>query len=131
MCSSDLSVQRAGGADPRPRAAGAGSVPGLAATRGAFAAAYRAWATSQPHRYRLLFGAPIPGFAAHSERLIAAAQRSMDSLLAILVDLDPTCDTGTQRPVNLDSQLRAWASRVGANGVAPPALWRDGLLKGP
>jgi hypothetical protein len=26
----------------------------------AFAAAYRAWAISQPHRYRLLFGAPIP-----------------------------------------------------------------------
>ena len=92
----------------------------------AFAAAYRAWATSQPHRYRLLFDAPIPGFAAHSERLIAAAQRSMDTLLAILVDLDPTPGAGEHRPINLDSQLRAWASRVGANGVAPPALWRDG-----
>ena len=49
-------------------------IPGLAD-------AYRAWATANPHRYRLLFGAPLPGYEAHDERLVAAAQQSMDVLL--------------------------------------------------
>ena len=89
-----------------------------------FAAAYRAWAISQPHRYRLLFGAPIPGFAAHSERIVAAAQRSMDTLLTILVDLDPPSAAGAaRRPVGQDRQLNAWATRVGADGAATAALW--------
>src|ERR1700754_5040353 len=30
--------------------------------------AYRVWALAQPHRYRLLFGAPLPGYDAHDER---------------------------------------------------------------
>ena len=43
--------------------------------------AYRAWALEQPHRYRLLFSAPLPGYDAHQPELVAAAQRSMDLLL--------------------------------------------------
>src|SRR5262245_26431664 len=33
----------------------------------ALARAYRAWAVAQPHRYRLLFGPPFPGYDAHDE----------------------------------------------------------------
>lgn len=54
----------------------------ISATTGrlpALAAAYRAWATAHPHRYRLLFGAPLPGY---DERLTAAARRTMGVLLA-------------------------------------------------
>src|ERR1700742_3364709 len=40
--------------------------------------AYRAWALAQPHRYRLLFAAPFPGYDAHQPALVAAARRSMD-----------------------------------------------------
>src|SRR3954451_23510885 len=37
-----------------------------ALTRGeSLAHAYRAWALAQPHRYRLLFAAPLPGYDAH------------------------------------------------------------------
>src|ERR687893_1075509 len=43
------------------------SEPGLAALAGA----YRAFATAQPHRYRLLFAAPLPGYDAHDDRLVA------------------------------------------------------------
>jgi AcrR family transcriptional regulator len=47
----------------------------------ALAHAYRAWALEQPHRYRLLFSAPLPGYDAHQEALVTAAQRSMDRLV--------------------------------------------------
>jgi AcrR family transcriptional regulator len=55
----------------------------------AFTRAYREWALAQPHRYRLLFAAPLPGYDAHQPELVAAAQRSMDLLLP-LVDGDLT-----------------------------------------
>src|SRR5688572_13034800 len=42
------------------------------------AAAYRAWATAHPHRYRLLFGAPVPGYDPHHDGLIDAVRRVMD-----------------------------------------------------
>ncbi|MBE2319999.1 TetR/AcrR family transcriptional regulator [Solirubrobacter sp. CPCC 204708] len=45
------------------------------------ARAYRAWARAQPHRYRLLFSAPWPGYDPHQPSLVAAAKRSMDVLL--------------------------------------------------
>jgi AcrR family transcriptional regulator len=47
----------------------------------AVARAYRGWALAQPHRYRLLFSAPWPGYDPHQPALVAAAQRSMDVLL--------------------------------------------------
>lgn len=43
--------------------------------------AYRAWGLEQPHRYRLLFSAPWPGYDPHQPALVAAAQRSMAVLL--------------------------------------------------
>ncbi|MEV6600242.1 TetR/AcrR family transcriptional regulator [Actinoplanes sp. NPDC051346] len=46
------------------------------------AAAYRSWAIAQPHRYRLLFAAPLPGYDAHDPRLVSAAQQAMKVLLA-------------------------------------------------
>src|SRR6266513_1610091 len=46
--------------------------------------AYRSWALAQPHRYRLLFGPPLPGYDAHAQRLVDAAQRAMNPLLDVL-----------------------------------------------
>ncbi|MDA0184680.1 TetR/AcrR family transcriptional regulator [Solirubrobacter phytolaccae] len=45
------------------------------------ARAYRAWALAQPHRYRLLFSAPWPGYDPHQPALVEAAKRSMEVLL--------------------------------------------------
>jgi len=75
-------------------------LPGLAA-------AYRAWAVAQPHRYRLLFGAPLPGDA-HDERLATAAQRAMAVLLARL-------GPGPAPEPALATQLTAWARRGGSD----------------
>ena len=50
----------------------------------AFAQSYRAWALAQPHRYRLLYSAPLPGYDAHAPELVAAARRSMQQLLTLV-----------------------------------------------
>ena len=50
----------------------------------ALASAYRHWALAEPHRYRLLFGPPLPGYEAHAERLVEASWAAMDLLLDVL-----------------------------------------------
>ena len=52
----------------------------------ALARAYRAWAIAHPHRYGLLFGPPLPGHDAHSERIVAASDEAMAVLLAVLAE---------------------------------------------
>jgi AcrR family transcriptional regulator len=76
------------------------------------AAAYRAWALAQPHRYRLLFAAPLPGYDAHDPRLVAAATEAMRVLLTV---------AGTREVGDgpLDQQLTAWAESRGLPGVTP------------
>lgn len=43
----------------------------------ALADAWRGFAQAEPHRYRLLFGPPVPGYDAHSEPLVTASRRAM------------------------------------------------------
>jgi AcrR family transcriptional regulator len=87
-------ASRASGSDPWARLEG-------------LARAYRSWALAQPHRYRLLFGPPLPGYDAHAERLVDASQGAMNQLLGILRELD---DGTTEAPAEpLASQLAAWA----------------------
>jgi AcrR family transcriptional regulator len=71
----------------------------------ALAAAYRQWANAQPHRYRLLFAAPLPGYDAQSGQLIAASQEAMDVLLDVLTELAPV--TPVSR--SLGDKLTRWA----------------------
>jgi AcrR family transcriptional regulator len=82
--------------------------PGIAP----LADAYRAWATANPHRYRLLFAAPLPGYDAHDERLVAAVQQSMD----VLLDRIPP---GPGPEPELARQIDAWAGRRGFEAVDP------------
>ena len=73
----------------------------------ALARAYRAWALAEPHRYRLLFGPPLPGYDAHAQRLVAASQAAMNLLLGVLRELGDHTATLPSQP--LASQLTAWA----------------------
>jgi AcrR family transcriptional regulator len=73
----------------------------------AFARAYRSWALAQPHRYRLLYGPPLPGYDAHAQRLVDAAQAAMNLLLGTLAELEDPITTSPSQP--LASQLSAWA----------------------
>ena len=88
--------------------------PGPRARLEDLALAYRSWALAQPHRYRLLFGPPLPGYDAHAQRLVEAAQASMKVLLGVLRELgDPTAAPPAEP---LASQLLALA-RVHGRGI--------------
>ena len=73
----------------------------------AMARGYRSWALAQPHRYRLLFGPPLPGYDAHAQRLVAASEASMDLLLGVLRQLGNRTPAPPAEP--LAGQLAAWA----------------------
>ena len=74
----------------------------------ALARAYRSWALNQPHRYRLLFGPPLPGYDAHAQRLVDASQAAMNQLVGALCELDDR--TAPTPPQPLASQLTAWTA---------------------
>jgi AcrR family transcriptional regulator len=82
-----------------------------------FPAAYRAWALAQPHRYRLLFTAPLPGYDAQSDRLVAAAQEPMNLLIRALAP-------GPPPPPALSAELAAWAASRGVPDVDPAVAMR-------
>jgi AcrR family transcriptional regulator len=88
----------------------------------ALAWAYRDWALAQPHRYRLLFAPPVPGYDAHAERLVDAAQKAMTTLLDLLRDLETHHGI---RPPNrtLARQLDNWLRERGV-GVDPAVALR-------
>lgn len=80
--------------------------------------AYRAWAIDQPHRYRLLYGPPLPGYDAHARRLIDASKASMDLLVEVL-----PADGGATKPTRaLASEAAAWATDRGVEADAAKAV---------
>jgi AcrR family transcriptional regulator len=83
----------------------------------AFAAAYRQWADAEPHRYRLLFAAPIPGYDAQAEPLVAASQEVMNVLVEVLRELAPP--TVRRGRTTLDRQLGEWAKQRKLSDVSP------------
>ena len=89
----------------------------------ALADAYRGWALAQPHRYRLLFSAPAPGYDANAPRLIDAADRSMATLLELY---PPTGSPpgGEKLPRALTRQLREWALSHARDPGDPDTLYR-------
>ena len=89
----------------------------------ALADAYRAWALAQPHRYRLLFSAPVPGYDANTPRLVDAADRSMATLLDLYPRTGPQ-PAGEKLPKRLARQLREWARRHGRDPGDPDTLYR-------
>ncbi len=93
----------------------------------AMARGYRSWALAEPHRYRLLFGPPLPGYDAHAERLVAASVAAMNLLLGTLRELGnraPTLPTPPSRP--LASQLTAWAQALAVD--VDPAIALRAIL---
>ena len=87
-------ISRAPGPEPRARVE-------------AMARGYRSWARAEPHRSRLLFGPPLPGYDAHAQRLVAASEAAMNLLLGILRELGNRTPAPPSQP--LASQLTAWA----------------------
>jgi len=106
-------------------AASRAPAPGPRARLEGLARAYRCWALAQPHRYRLLFGPPLPGYDAHAERLVDAAQRVMNPLLDVLREVG---DGTIEPPAGpLASQLAAWAQPQDP-GIDPATALRAVLI---
>lgn len=86
----------------------------------ALATAYRAWAIEQPHRYRLLFAAPLIGYDAHQTELVDEAEAAMNVLLDVL----SAASTRPSRaiPAKLSEQLAAWVTTRGVPVASPPAV---------
>ncbi|MEW2164718.1 TetR/AcrR family transcriptional regulator [Streptomyces sp. NPDC007084] len=111
---------------------------GDAATRlRALVLAYRAWALAEPHRYRLLFRAPLPGYDAQSTRLVEAAQPAMTVLLAAvgaLAESTAEATDGTQGaggaavPEGTAAEFRAWGERHGFEDVPEAVAARSTML---
>ena len=114
----DLAAALAGAASHSP-----GLEPG--AQLQACARAYRSWALAQPHRYRLLFGPPLPGYDAHAGRLVEAAQEAMNLLLGLLRESGG--QPAAPPPQPLAAQLEAWAGPHDP-GISPAAAQRAVLV---
>ena len=106
------SVARAGTADP------------WQVQVNALADAYRAWAVEQPHRYRLLFSAPLPGYDANAQRLVEAADRSMAVFLNVYARAGVEGDVRPPLGKALTKQLRAWAVTRSRDPGTPETLYQ-------
>ncbi|GAA3363069.1 TetR/AcrR family transcriptional regulator [Saccharopolyspora gregorii] len=84
---------------------------------------WRRWALAQPHRYLLLYGTPVPGYAAPEEtyELADRALRALQALFAELVPADPPPRT------ELDEQLIALRAKRSGEQLPPAALRRGAV----
>jgi hypothetical protein len=75
----------------------------------ALADAWREFARAQPHRYRLLFGPPEPGYDAHSEPLATASSRAMAIGLDVFAHLGSAAGGGNAAAgPSTDPELLGW-----------------------
>lgn len=49
--------------------------------------AYRNWAHTHPQRYQLIFGTPIPGYAAPTEKVFPSSARSISALFHVVEEI--------------------------------------------
>lgn len=93
----------------------------------AVAAAYRAWAIGQPHRYRLVFSTRLNSDRLASNDVVVASQRSMNVFLGALGSLPPhPRSTGRAVSAALSAQLEAW-HRHSDEPALPPETLRLGM----
>ncbi len=95
---------------------------------GALGRAYRTWATSQPHCYRLAIQTRLGSGELAPERVIPAAQRAMTVILDAIEGLPKTRGKlRAQLPPELSTTLETWAQRVGER-ERPAAILLRGVL---
>jgi AcrR family transcriptional regulator len=106
---------------PAGRPAGRG---GTRARLEVYARAYRAWALAEPHRYRLLFGPPLPGYDAHTQRLVDAAQAAMNVLLEALRDpADRAAGAPAEQPAGAPASVGRLAASPGEPLATQLSAW--------
>jgi AcrR family transcriptional regulator len=101
---------------------------GMAAERLlAVALAYRRWALEQPHLFRLLYVAPVPGYDANAARLVDAATVSMEVIWSLFDQAiaERTVRPGLSRPM---AELLAGAASGSAPGGHDPEVLHQGVI---
>jgi len=91
----------------------------------ALAAAFRAWALAQPHRYLLLYGTPVPGYVAPAGT-VALARRILAPFLAALAALPSPAAAAGPRLSALDARFAAWARET--DQQIPGPVLRRGVV---
>lgn len=90
--------------------------------------AFRAWAVAEPARYALLYGSPVPGYAAPPERTTEPGTRVVRTLIGILAEGVARGEVREDGPVSLPEgslteDLRTVARESGFPG-GPSAMAR-------
>lgn len=88
-------------------------------------AAVRRWAQENPHEYALIYGSPVPGYAA-PEDTIASATRVPIVLLSILVDLTQAGEAPESQAISSDVEASLQPMKTFTEGK----LSEDLLLRG-
>ena len=117
----DDAVASAAGADWADRVAAA-------------ARAFRAWAVAEPARYALVYGSPVPGYAAPPERTIEPGTRVIGTVLGLIAEgvargevTDGPAAAQPEPPEPLATDLRRLGAEVGMP-AHPAVLARATLL---
>ena len=111
-------------ADALERAAKANAKTPPAERLEAIGLAYRAWATAQPHRYRLAVQTRLGSGELAPERVIPAAQRAMAVTLDGIEGLPKSRKRTAEPPAELRAELETWIDRVGDRPRRPAILLR-------
>ncbi len=90
--------------------------------------AYRAWARSSPHRYRLVFGSTYGSGELDPDRIIPAAARSMAVLLTDLSGLHPTQPAPKIKDAALRREIQRWGKVRAGGAISDPGVLLLGLL---
>jgi AcrR family transcriptional regulator len=114
-------------ADALERAAEENAGAPAAKRLGAVGLAYRAWATAQPHRYRLAVQTQLGSGELAPERVIPAAQRGMAVILDAIEALPAARKRRQKVPAGLRAELDTWTERVGGQQL-PPAILLRGVI---
>lgn len=98
-------------------------------------AAMRAWARAEPTRWALLYGSPVPGYAAPAEQTTEPGTRTLLALLTLAVSAN---GSGVDDPApvrltrSLRADLRAMAAQVGVpvseDALADLLLWWSSVV---
>ena len=79
--------------------------------------AYRKWAHTNPQRYQLIFGTPIPGYVPPLEEIFPSSARSIKALFSVVESIRQAgkLNAGSFQPVKkeYESHFDMWRSQIG------------------
>lgn len=87
--------------------------------------AYRNWAQTYPQRYQLIFGTPIPGYEAPTDKVFPASARSIGALFSVVEELRASGRLRTAAVPTVNEKYRVYYDlwRTYAGDINPLSLF--------